>query len=167
MRCPHPGGLFGSLFTGLKVLDPLEVGVVSVFTVKLLVALILIAHGLGHALTALPVFGHTLSRTHSTHSWLLSELLGSAPATVFCLALSLISLLGFLGAGLSLAGWGLSQTNWESLTIAASLLSLLSLVLFWNSYPFLVPNKVGVIAVDAFAILSILLLRWPPAVFGG
>ena len=66
----------------------------SVFTVKLLVALILIGHGLGHAMTALPVFGHTLSRS-------------------------------------------------------------------------LVPNKVGVIAVDAFAILSILLLRWPPAVFGG
>lgn len=138
----------------------------SISALRAIVAVVLMGHGLGHVLTALPVFGKTLSRDHSADSWLLSHFVGSGPDRAICLILNLFALLAFMSAGMALMGWVPPRGSWEKLTVLASMLSLLGLFLFWNAFPFLVPNKVGVIAVDGFALLSILLLRWPPWLFG-
>jgi hypothetical protein len=140
---------------------------VSVQTLRAIVSVVLVAHGLGHALTALPLFGVKLSGTQSADSWLLARLLGPGPARGSCLVLHSLALLGFVGAGLALSEWGLPWGSWERWALWASGLSLLGLGLFWNAFPFLVPNKVGVLAVDLLTLSSILMLRWPAGLFQG
>ena len=139
----------------------------SVQALRAIGSLVLIAHGLGHAMTALPIFGIKLSGTHSAESWLLAKFLGPGPAKGLCVVLHLLVLLGFVGAGMALSDWGLPWRSWERWALWASGLSLQGIGLFWNAFPFLVPNKVGVLTVDVFIFLSILVLRWPVGLFQG
>lgn len=128
-------------------------------------ATVLILHGLGHLLPVLPRLGYTLSDTHSSHSWILSGMMGEKTSQNFGLILQLSALLGFFAGGLALAGWGVPRTLWESMVLTGAFISLLALILFWNGYPFLFPNKIGVIVVDLFVVLAVLWLRWPPSLF--
>lgn len=138
----------------------------SVSTVRIIVSLVLMAHGLGHALTALPVYGLRLSETHSADSWLLSKVLRKGLSSGFCVIVNLLAMVTFVAAGLALADWGLARDSWEGLAVTGSVFSLLGLALFWNGFPFLVPNKVGALFVDILALVAILWLRWPPGLFG-
>lgn len=131
------------------------------------VGVILLAHGLGHALTLFPLFGIRLSDSHSSLSPLLDTSLGTGLSSGLCVLLNGAALIGFCLAGMALAGWGVPRELWERLALVAAGISLLGLILFWNSYPFLFPNKVGVLAVDLWALVSILWFRWPGGLFDG
>lgn len=133
--------------------------------VRSVVAVILIFHGLGHALPAFPVVGRPLSDSHGTESWALSAFLGQGPSTALCLLLNLTALLTFTLAGLALGGWGLPPDRFPSLGSIGAGVSLAGLLLFWNAFPFLFPNKVGVLAVNLFLLQGLLLTRWPGVLF--
>ena len=60
---------------------------------------------------------------------------------------------------------GGARDSWGRLAVLGGSVSLLALVLFWNAFPFLFPNKVGVMAIDLWAIGSVLWLRWPAGLF--
>jgi len=60
---------------------------------RTLVALLLLAHGLGHALTALPLFGVRLRASHSAESWLLSGVVAVGVQSSICVTLNLVALL--------------------------------------------------------------------------
>ena len=138
----------------------------SLSTIRIIVSLALIAHGLGHAMTALPVYGLRLSETHSAESWLLSKVLRKGLSSGFCVIINLLAMVAFVAAGLALSEWGLAMAGWEGLTVAGAIFSLLGLALFWDGLPFLVPNKLGALLVNILALASILWLRWPPGLFG-
>jgi len=123
----------------------------------IVVAIILIIHGLGHGLGMLAAAGITLSPTHSPDSWLFTRLLGDTGARVIGFAIWSVALVCFVGAGLGLLGWLVPQEAWPSWAIVASVISLISLALFWNGLPFFFPNKAGVIVVD-LAVLLLLAL---------
>ena len=135
--------------------------------VRVLIGLLFIAHGMGHALTTLPLFGLRLSEAHSPDSPVVARVVGPGPARGIGAILNLLALLAFLGAGLALAGWGLSGASWETLALEAVLLSSVALALYWDALPFLIPNKVGVMVFNALTLLSILWMRWPPGIFDG
>ena len=139
----------------------------SVPAVRALIGLLFIAHGLGHALTTLPLFGLRLSDTHSPDSPLVARVVGPGPARGIGVILNLLALLAFVGAGLALPGWGLSGASWETLALEAVVLSSVAMALYWDAYPFVIPNKVGVAVFNALTLLSILWLRWPAGVFDG
>ena len=133
--------------------------------VRIIVGILFLGHGLGHAMPALPLLGFRLSASHSSKSWLLNGFAGAGAASAICVAMNLLALLAFMGAGLSVAEWGVPREAWGRLATAGAFVSLLALVLFWDAYPFLFPNKVGVILVDLFAIVTVLFARWPAALF--
>ena len=135
--------------------------------VRAVTGLILIGHGLGHALAVFPIFGLRLSETHSPDSFPLSRLIGAGPARGAGAILNLLALLAFVGAGLALPDWALSGASWGRLAVVAAVVSCVALTLYWNAFPFLFPNKVGVITVNAGTLLSVIWLRWPPELFGG
>ena len=137
----------------------------SASTVRALIGLLLIGHGLGHILTALPLFGLRLSDTHSPDSPAVARVVKPGPARGIGVILNLLALLVYLAAGLALAGWGLGGASWERLAVEAVVLSSVALALYWNAYPSLFPNKVGVIVVNALTLLSIFWLHWPPQIF--
>jgi len=135
----------------------------SVF--RILVALVFIGHGLGHGLAVLPFVGFKLSKTHSAESRILRERVGPGVNRGICLLLFMAALISFVAAGAALAEWGFHGRTWENLALAGSFLSFAGLAIFWDAYPFLFPNKVGVIVVNAATILVILVFRWPASLF--
>jgi hypothetical protein len=126
----------------------------SASTLRIVVAVVLTAHGIGHALAILPVFGVKLSDKHSPSSWILTGLLGGTLASRFGFLIWISALMGFVGAGLGLLGWLVPTDWWQPLAIGAAITSLLGLFIFWNAFPFFFPNKVGVVAVDVATIFS-------------
>jgi len=125
-------------------------------TVRLLVAIVLVAHGLGHALGLLPALGFRLSEGHAPGSWLLSGLMGDGRARLLGALCWLASGTAFVGAGVALGGWGLSRDHWTMLASAAAVVSLATVLLFWNGLPFFFPNKVGAILIDVLVLVSVL-----------
>jgi hypothetical protein len=134
----------------------------SVSTLHIVFAIVLIAHGIGHALGLMAVFGIRLSKTHSPGSWLLTGLLGETVSRIIGFLIWTLALVGFLGAGMGLLGWLVPTDWWQPLAVGAAILSLMGLFLFWNGFPFFFPNKVGVFVVDVATILSPHWLGWPP-----
>lgn len=128
---------------------------------RIVVALVLVGHGVGHALGVLPAVGIRLSGSHSAQSWLFTSLLGDTAARGIGALLWTIGLVLFVGAGLGCLGWLVPTAWWRSLAISAAAVSLVTLALFWHGFPFLFPNKIGAIAVDVAVLLSVLWLRWP------
>ena len=136
-------------------------------TLRILIAIVLIAHGIGHVLGVMPPLGVRLSETHSAHSWLFSRLLGDIGARVIGGLIWLLVLVAYIGAGLGLLGWLVPQAWWQPLAFGGAALSLVGLFLFWNAFPTPFPNNVAIIAVNVAVLLSLLWLRWPPSIVSG
>lgn len=86
-------------------------------------------------------------------SWLLSNF-GFSQASLHSLGnvLWMVALLAFIAAGIVLfAGW----PWWRMLAIASSIISLLTIGLFWQ------PNMVIGAAVDVGILLALLWVHWP------
>ena len=66
-----------------------------------------------------------------------------------------------IAAGLAVNGWLISQAAWGTLAIAAAVISLVALALFWNAFPTLIPTKVGAIALDVITLVCLLWANWP------
>lgn len=129
---------------------------------RIAIAVVLIAHGVGHALGVVPVFV-TIADDWNMRSAVFSGSLGESRTQAVGIALWSACLVGFVASGLALLGAGLPVAWWEPLAVASSVLSLLTLALFWHGFPTLVPNKVGAIVVDLTAIAGILFAGWPSA----
>lgn len=138
----------------------------STLTLRSVVAIILILHGVGHALGLLPAFGLTLGRTHAAGSWLFTGPTGTPGLRELGFALWSVTLLGFLAAGLGLLGWLVPQAWWQGLATGSAILSLLAVVFFWSGLPLLFPHKIGAIAVNVAVLVCLLWLRWPAALLG-
>ena len=114
---------------------------------RIVLAVILLLHGVGHGLGLLPLFGKRLSPSHSADSWVLGPMLGESRArlvgaAVWAMVIALFTVAALGAMGLFLPG------QWHQIAAAASILSLAGLALFWNALPLLFPNKVGVLIVD-------------------
>jgi hypothetical protein len=120
----------------------------------------LILHGIGHVLGIMPVF-MSVTDGWTTRSWALSGAIGDGAATAIAIGLWSICLIGFVAAGLGVLGIAVPQSWWRPLAVAAAVVSLATVILFWNGLPFLVPNKVGAIGVDLVLLIGILFLSWP------
>jgi hypothetical protein len=127
------------------------------------VAVVLLAHGVGHVLGVLPLFGASVEGPWHNRSWMLAG--GSAEAVGRWLApvLWLVAVAAFVLVGLGLLGVGVQGTPWRTLAMGAALVSAVAIVLFWNGFPTIV-NKVGALAVDGALLWW--LLRVPPPVAG-
>src|SRR5918911_1113171 len=108
-----------------------------------LLALLLIAHGLVHAsLNSVPYSGTTpfwpsFWRPEAGHSWLLQGLgLGGEPNRLIGGALLVATPLGYILAGLALAGWLVPHAWWPALGLISAAASLLLFLLF--PHPWLV-----------------------------
>ena len=129
-------------------------------TLRVLLAMVLILHGIGHGLGILSTFGLKLSRTQSSHSPILNNLLGDSIANGVGLVLWVVLLVVFVVAGIGLLGYGFTA-QWQTIAIFASILSLIGLFFYWNAFPLLFPHKIGAIAADIGTIVCLVWLKWP------
>jgi len=131
--------------------------------IKLLVAGVLLLHGLGHggalgALIWIARFpGTNTGGWLSAKSWLfpaLTPLVATTLASIFWVS----SLLGFVAAGLWF--WGLPGEGWRQLALASAVVSTLGMALFWGTWPTF--NTLAALAVNLAVLLSQLVYHWPP-----
>ena len=131
-----------------------------------LLALLLIAHGLVHASLNTVPYGPTTPfwpsfwRAEAGHSWLLQGLgLGGEPNRAIGGLLLIVATLGFVLAGLALAGWLVPHAWWPTLGLVSAVGSLLLFLLF--PHPWLVVGLALSLA-TVWAIWT----RWPAGLAG-
>jgi hypothetical protein len=119
---------------------------------KFLIALVLLAHGIGHVLGLLQVFKvATVNPAWSGDSWLLTGVLGTTPSQVVGVVLWIASIVGFAALAAVTIGW-LPAEWWPPLAIGASLASLAGLLLFPLAFP--TTSTLGAAVVDVVVLVA-------------
>jgi hypothetical protein len=132
--------------------------------IKALVALVLLAHGIGHGVGLLQMFKvATVNPAWHGDSWLLTGPIGIGATQVVGGALWVGAIVGFVGVAAVVIGW-LPASWFIPLAIASLAVSLCGLVLFPMAFP--PASTIGAAAVD-LALLGAIWLRWTPAQLPG
>ncbi len=133
-------------------------------TIKALVFLTLLIHGIGHFQGVLGSLGVNINKSGFIKSWLLKGLGESLNRSV-CLVLHLATFIIGILTALSIKGIILPVDTWQILALVTAFLSTVCLVLFPRALAMFF-NKAGAIAVNLIIYYSILFDgQWPSAVF--
>jgi hypothetical protein len=124
------------------------------------IGIVLIIHGVGHLLGVLAL-ASLGGDGWNARSWLLTDPLGEGVAKTIGTVAWVLACIGFVISGLALLEIGFPEEWWKPLAVGCAVVSLATLALFWNAFPALIPNKVGAIAVNAIALVGILITDWP------
>jgi hypothetical protein len=131
---------------------------------------VLMVHGLGHggALAALAwIHGRPGTETGAwlaARAWAMPTLT-SDRATVIASAFWVVSLVGFVVAALSFWGVFVPADWWRPVGVAAALVSIAGIVLFFGTWPMF--NTLAALGVNVAVIVAVLWLHWPlQATFG-
>ena len=133
----------------------------SATTLRFIYAAVLFIHGVGHAMGLISAFRPVDVKGWSSRSWLLTPLLGETLSRIISIILFLASLVGFVAAALGLLGWLVPHDLWRTLAVASAVFSMVALVLFWNAFVSIIPNKLGAIVVNAVVLVGLLWANWP------
>lgn len=128
----------------------------STTTIRAIASLVLIVHGIGHAMALFPALNIASTEGWHYRSWLLTGALGDSLSRVLVVVLFGAAMIGFIAAGLGMLGWLVPQSAWQSLALGSAVLSLIALALFWNAFVMFIPNKVGAIAVNLVTLWVVL-----------
>ena len=139
-------------------------------TIRRLVAVVLLLHGLGHggALGALIWIRFRLG--DATNGWLAARswLFHSLPSTTTTTVAStfwVISLIGFVAAAMSFWGILIPGDVWRQLAVASAFVSVIGIVLFFGTWPAF--NTTAALAVNIAVLVTQLWIRWPPQTMFG
>jgi len=128
---------------------------------KLVIALILFAHGIGHSMGLLQVFKvATVNPAWHGDSWLLTGVAGPTATQAVGAVLWIAAIIGFVALGAVVMGW-LPESWWTPLAVAASVVSLAGLVLFPVAFPTF--SSIGAFAVNAAVLVAALWFHWVPS----
>ena len=123
--------------------------------VKLVVAGVLGAHGIGHVLGWLPATGAVSFEGMSGHSWLLSPTIGDGGARVVAGLLFVVPTAGFVAAA---GGLLLGQPWWRQVAVASAAVSLGATAMYPQAFP--TSSTIGSVAVDLAVLYGILVAGW-------
>ena len=133
----------------------------SIKAIQFLVPAAIIFHGIGHIMGILTALKIINTETWHSRSWLLTNALGDTPTRIIALILWVICVVGFIAAGAGAFGWQVTAANWRMIVVVVSIVSLVTLAVFWNAFAVFFPNKLGCIVFNVAALVSILMLNWP------
>jgi hypothetical protein len=129
-------------------------------TLRILIAVILLAHGVGHWMGAATALGFISTDSWNARSWLFTRLFGDSAARGIGLVLWLAALIGFIAAGFALLNWLVPHPWWRTLAVVSAVISMIGIILYWNSFAAIF-NKVGAVAVNIAVLVGLLWLNWP------
>jgi hypothetical protein len=125
-------------------------------TWRIILAVVVGAHGIGHVLFLVNCLG-LANWGQSTRSWLLTNLLGDTVTRGIGSLLWLVALAGFIAVAVGIMG---QSVWWRALAMGSSVVSLAALALFWDKNPTQPAISAGLF--DAVVLVGLLVLRWPP-----
>ena len=123
--------------------------------VKVVVAGVLGAHGVGHVMGWMPVLGLARFDGVASGSWLLSSTAGEGVARVVAVALFVVPTVGFIAAAVGLL---LGQPWWRSVAVASAATSLAASALYPQALP--VSSTIGSVAIDGLVLFGVLVAGW-------
>jgi hypothetical protein len=140
----------------------------SVQTIKILIAAVLLLHGLGHvgAIAALAVVARGLPAGpwRPARSWLWPSFPPQA-ATAVAVVFWLLSAAGFVASAVSFWGVLIPGDLWRQLAVASSIVSIVGIALFFGIWPLF--NTLAALAVNIVVLVTQLWAHWPPlSMFG-
>jgi hypothetical protein len=128
---------------------------------RIIVALVLLAHGIGHSIGPLALFKVSVFNPEwHGDSWLLTGPLGSSVTQVVGVGLWLASIVAFTLLAGVVMGW-LPESWWAPLGIVGAVVSLAGVLLFPIAFPTF--STIGAIAVDLAVLAAVLWFHWAPA----
>ncbi len=139
-------------------------------TIKIVVAAVLLLHGLGHGGTLGALIWLRFRPGDNTGAWLAARswLFPSLPAattTVVASVFWVLSLVGFVAAALSFWGILVPGEVWRQVAVASAIVSILGIALFFGIWPMF--NTLAALGVNVAVLVTQLWLHWPPqAMFG-
>ena len=127
---------------------------------RIVIALVLLAHGIGHSMGPLQVFKvATVNPLWDGDSWILGRVVSPTAAQGLGVVLWAIALVGFVVAAAVFVGW-LPMGWWQPVAVGSAVVSLIGLVLFPAAFP--VFSTIGAAAVDVAVLVAVLGLHWLP-----
>lgn len=127
--------------------------------VKLVIAVVLLAHGIGHSLGLLQMFDvATVNPAWRGDSWILSGPLGATLTQLIGIVVWVGAIVGFSVAAAIVLGW-LPGTWFIPVAVVSAVMSLLGIALFPMAFP--TTSTVGALVVDV-GLLAALWLHWLP-----
>jgi hypothetical protein len=123
---------------------------------KLVLALVVLAHGVGHVLFLAPALGLADWAGQTSHSWILTNVLGETLTRALA-ALVWTSALVLFVAGvaglLSGADW------WRAVMIAGAAVSLIGIVAMWDGIA--TSSALFALVFDVLVLVALVFVRWP------
>lgn len=129
--------------------------------VKVVVAGVLGAHGLGHVLGWMPAAGLARFEGVSSGSWLVTGLAGDGGARILAVGLFAIPTCGFVMAA---AGLLLGQPWWRSVAVGSAAVSLAAIALYPHALPF--GSTIGAVLVNGLVLYGVLVADWGASAAG-
>ncbi len=128
---------------------------------KVVIALVLAAHGIGHSMGIIQLFKvATVNPAWHGDSWILSGMAGPGVTQAVGTVLWTVALVGFVGVGAVVMGW-LPAEWWQPLAIGSSLVSLVGVLFFPIAFPTF--STIGAVAVDVAVMAAVLWMHWAPS----
>jgi hypothetical protein len=128
---------------------------------KIIIALVLLSHGIGHSMGLLQVFKiATVSPQWKGDSWLLTGSTGLAVSQIAAVLLWTLAIIGFAALAAVVVGW-LPEAWWVPLAIGASAASLAGLFLFPVAFPLF--STIGAFAANVAVLMAALWFQWVPS----
>ena len=133
--------------------------------IKIVIALVLLAHGIGHSMGLLGIF-NVAKPNPAWHgdSWLLTRPVGPTAAHLVGGVLWTAAIVGFAGVAAVVVGW-LPASWWVPLAVGSCAASLAGIVFYPIAFPTF--STVGALAVDAAVLIAVLWYQWVPADLAG
>jgi hypothetical protein len=125
----------------------------------IIIALVLLAHGIGHSMGLLQVFRiATVNPQWHGESWILGSAETAIVQPVAIVTWSL-AIIGFALLAAVVMGW-LPASWWVPLAIASAVVSLLGILLFPAAFPTF--STVGAAAVNIALLVAVTITHWTP-----
>lgn len=127
---------------------------------KVVVAVVLLAHGIGHSMGLLQFFKvATVNPSWNGDSWLLTGTVGTTATQVVGSAVWIAAIVGFAALAAAVMGW--LPVGWfQPLAVGSAVASLIGLVLFPIAFPAF--STVGALVVDLAVLAATLWYGWLP-----
>lgn len=128
---------------------------------KLVIALVVLAHGIGHSMGLLQIFKvATVNPQWQGDSWILTGLTGATVTQAVGAVIWTTAILGFTALAGVVVGW-LPAGWWPPLAIASTLASLVGLLLFPMAFPLF--STIGAFVVDVVVLAVVVWSLWTPS----
>ena len=128
---------------------------------KIIIAVVLLSHGIGHSMGLLQVFKvATVSPQWKGDSWLLTGSASLAVSQIVAVLLWTLAIIGFAALAAVVVGW-LPEAWWVPLAIGASAVSLAGLLLFPIAFPLF--STLGALAANVAVLVAVLWYHWVPS----